>query len=121
VTLTATSPTTFSVFGASSGFMQEATVGVDYKSGTDGWAFTIEPGTTAFVAGDQFILDSQRMTLLNPIELIGWGMLEAVYRVNDTEAEPGDTILHDGIGHFVSCSLNRDRPSYRAKFAMRMD
>ena len=121
VTLTATSPTTFSVSGASSGALPDATVDVPYKSSSDGWAFTIEAGTTAFQVGDKFILDAERMTLLYPIELSRWGMLEAVYRVNNTEAEPGDTILSDGTPHFVSCNLNRDRTFHQAKFAVRMD
>ena len=121
VTLTATSPTTFSVFGASSGALPDATVDVPYKSATDGWAFTIEAGTIAFEVGDEFTADPARITALTPIELRGWGMLEGVYRVNNPEVEPGDTVLSGGIGHFVSCNLNKDRANYRSKFAMRMD
>jgi hypothetical protein len=121
VTLTATSPTTFSVFGASSGALPDATVDVPYKSATDGWAFTIEAGTIAFEVGDEFTANPDRLTALTPIELRGWGMLEGVYRVNNSEVEPGDTVLSGGIGHFVSCSLNKDRTNYRTKFAMRMD
>jgi hypothetical protein len=85
VTLTATSPTTFSVFGASSGALPDATVDVPYKSATDGWAFTIEAGTIAFEVGDEFTANPDRLTALTPIELRGWGMLEGVYRVNDSE------------------------------------
>lgn len=121
VTLTATSPTTFSVFGASSGALPDATVDVPYKSATDGWAFTIEAGTIAFEVGDEFTADTDRLTALTPIELRGWGMLEGVYRVNGYEVEPGDTVLSGGIGHFVSCSLNKDRTNFRTKFAVRMD
>lgn len=121
VTLTATSPTTFSVFGASSGALPDATVDVPYKSATDGWAFTIDAGAIAFEVGDEFTADTDRLTALNPVELRAWGMLEGVYRVNHAEVEPGDTVLSGGVGHFVSCSLNRDRPYYRSKFAMRMD
>lgn len=121
VTLTATSPTTFSVSGASSGALPDATVDVPYKSATNGWAFTIESGTIAFEVGDEFTADPDRLTALTPIEIRQWGMLEGVYRVNNSEVEPGDTVLSGGIGHFVSCSLNKDRPNYRTKFAMRMD
>mgnify|MGYP003631172676 CR=1 FL=1 len=121
VTLTATSPTTFSVSGASSGALPDATVDVPYKSATNGWAFTIEAGTIAFEVGDEFTADPERLTALTPIELRGWGMLEGAYKVNNTEVEPGDTVLAGGIGHFVSCNLNKDRPLCQSKFAMRMD
>jgi hypothetical protein len=121
VTLTATSPTTFSVSGASSGALPDATVDVPYKSATNGWAFTIESGTIAFEVGDEFTADPDRLTALTPIEIRQWGMLEGAYKVNNTEVEPGDTVLAGGIGHFVSCNLNKDRPLYQSKFAMRMD
>ncbi len=55
-TLTATSPTAFSVTGAVSGAQAAATVGTAYAAARI--AFTIVAGSTAFVAGDQFTLNT---------------------------------------------------------------
>lgn len=55
-TLTATSPTTFSVVGTSSGALGTATVGVAFD--TAQLKFTIQAGAIAFVAGDTFKLST---------------------------------------------------------------
>ena len=55
-TLTATNATTFTVVGSTSGALANATVGTPYTSAKIG--FTITAGGTAFVAGDQFKINT---------------------------------------------------------------
>jgi flagellar hook protein FlgE len=63
VTLTATSPTTFSVVGSVSGAMGTATVGSPFTSGQLG--FTIAAGSTAFATGDTITIPTTPPALGN--------------------------------------------------------
>lgn len=56
ITLTATNATTFTVVGSTSGALANATVGTPYTSARI--AFTIQAGTTAFQAGDVFVINT---------------------------------------------------------------
>jgi phage tail sheath protein FI len=64
-TITATSPTTFSVEGFVSGPQGNATVGVPYNNGVI--SFTITAGLTPFVATDEFSLNIVSATVTNPL------------------------------------------------------
>ena len=64
-TLTATSSSTFSVTGFASGAQGNATVGVPYNNGII--AFTINNGSTPFVAGDVFTFNVTSSTVSNPL------------------------------------------------------
>ena len=63
--ITAVSPTSFSVNGFLSGPQGNATVGVPYNNGLI--SFTINPGTTPFVAGDAFTLTITQTVVSNPL------------------------------------------------------
>ena len=58
-TLTATSATNFTVTGSVSGAQAAATVGTEYDNGFI--RFRLRVGSTAFVATDEFVLDSTRL------------------------------------------------------------
>lgn len=74
ITITATSATSFSVVGSVSGSLGTATVGTDFSSSVV--RFRIVAGTTAFVAGDKFTLNTgPRWTR----ERLG-GCIESTYR-----------------------------------------
>lgn len=82
-TITATSATTFTVVGTVSGALADATVGTPYTTGQV--AFLIQAGSTPFVAGDNFTLNTtppwQR--------IIRRGVLEQAFRtgVNFTNVQ----------------------------------
>ena len=73
-TITALSPTVFSVSGFISGAQASATVGVPYNNGIV--AFTLTDGLTAFVAGDSFTFTISSTTVTNPL-----GATDAAKRV----------------------------------------
>jgi phage tail sheath protein FI len=64
-TLTAQSATTFTVAGSVSGSQGTATIGTEYNNGII--AFTVYPGTNAFVAGDVFTFAITATTITNPL------------------------------------------------------
>lgn len=64
-TITATSPTNFTVAGFVSGAQGPATVGVPYNNGII--SFTINAGGTAYVSGDTYTFNVTASTAYNPL------------------------------------------------------
>lgn len=96
ITATATSATSFSVVGTISGALGTATVGTPFTSSVI--AFTITAGGTAFVAGDQFRLNTgPKWTRLR----FG-GCIESIFR---TANFTGVALLFDNVFNTTSTQI----------------
>lgn len=119
-TITATSATTFTVDGTVSGALANATVGTPYSTGQV--AFLIQAGSTPFVAGDTFTLNTtppwQR--------IIRRGVLEAAYRtgVNFTNVQNAYTTTAsyaEASGANPELRLESAWPTPVAQYAVTVD
>lgn len=89
-TVTATSPTSFSVSGFLSGSQPAATVGVPYNNGII--SFTINAGSTPFIATDVFTLVIGTTVTANPL-----GANDAAKRVSIVTALQGEININTDV------------------------
>jgi flagellar hook protein FlgE len=123
ITLTATSPTTFSVVGSKSGNLGTATVGTPFSSGAIN--FTVNQGSTAFATGDTITIPTTPLTLANvaniPItgfadgatnQTFNWNLLSGNTPTITQDAAPSSTSAteQDGVssGTLESFAIGSD-------------
>lgn len=117
VTLTALSPTSFSVVGSVSGALGTATVGTPFASGPIN--FTIAAGSTAFATGDTITVPTTPLTLANipaiPItgfadgatnQTFNWNVLNGTTPVLTQVAAPSSTSATEQDGSSSGSLVN---------------
>ena len=120
LTVTLLTDSTFSVGGLTQGAMASGVVGTEYRDG--GYLFTLQSGSAAFQAGDEFTVSVLPQELLIPLSLNQYGEMEGCYMASNRTL-PGDIIIVDNVNYIVSSDLTAIRSTaiYQNRFAIRMD